>query len=266
MLQCSNLSKTFHLDGNPLNDKRALQGVDLKIEEGDFITVIGGNGSGKTTLLNLIAGVFAPDCGKIVLDGDDVTELSESKRAKFIGRVFQDPTQGTIADISLFENLVLASNRGKKPSPFRWALTKEKKEEFVELLKPLKLGLENRLDSKIGTFSGGQRQSVTLLMAAMSNPRLLLLDEHTAALDPKTARTVMELTDSIIKAGRIPTLMITHNMKDAIKFGNRLIMMGEGKILFEASGPEKEKLTVEDLLKKFQRASFDDVPDSMILG
>jgi len=266
MLQCVNLFKTFRLDGNPQNDKKALQGVDLKIDDGDFITVIGGNGSGKTTLLNLIAGVFPPDVGHLFLDDEEITPLAEPKRAKFIGRVFQDPMQGTIADISLFENLVLASNRAKKPSPFRWALTKEKKTEFIELLKPLKLGLEDRLDAKIGTFSGGQRQSVTLLMAALAKPKLLLLDEHTAALDPKTARTVMELTDSIVKNDRVPTLMITHNMKDAIKYGNRLIMMSEGKIIFEAQGKEKEKLTVEDLLKKFQLASLDDVPDSMILG
>jgi putative ABC transport system ATP-binding protein len=265
MLSCVNLKKTFHLDNNPLNDKKALQGVSLTINDGDFITVIGGNGSGKTTLLNLIAGVHHVDAGTITLDGEDITDLPEHKRARFIGRVFQDPMQGTIADISIFENLVLASNRGKRPSPFKWALTKEKKEGFAELLKPLNLGLENRLDAKIGTLSGGQRQSVTLLMATMSDPRLLLLDEHTAALDPKTAHTVMELTNQIVTEKKIPTLMITHNMKDAIRYGNRLIMMSDGKIIFEAAGAEKQKLTVEELLAKFQAAS-EDVPDSLVLG
>jgi putative ABC transport system ATP-binding protein len=265
MLNCVNLKKTFHLDNNPLNDKKALQGVSLTINDGDFITVIGGNGSGKTTLLNLIAGVHHVDAGTITLDGEDITDLPEHKRARFIGRVFQDPMQGTIADISIFENLVLASNRGKRPSPFKWALTKEKKAAFAELLKPLNLGLENRLDAKIGTLSGGQRQSVTLLMATMSDPRLLLLDEHTAALDPKTAHTVMELTNQIVAEKKIPTLMITHNMKDAIRYGNRLIMMSDGKIIFEAAGEEKQKLTVEELLEKFQAAS-EDVPDSLILG
>ena len=191
MLECINLKKTFHLDNNPDNDKKALQGVSLTIHDNDFISVIGGNGSGKTTLLNLIAGVHSIDEGHLILDGVDITAVPEYQRAKWIGRVFQDPMQGTIASISLFENLVLASNRGKKVSPFKWALTKEKKAEFAELLRPLNLGLEDRLDAKIGTFSGGQRQSVTLLMATMSTPKLLLLDEHTAALDPKTAKTVM---------------------------------------------------------------------------
>jgi putative ABC transport system ATP-binding protein len=266
MLECVNLEKTFHLDNNPLNDKKALQGVSLTIHDGDFITVIGGNGSGKTTLLNLIAGVHSPDRGHILIDGEDITNLGEHKRARFIGRVFQDPMQGTIADISIFENLVLASNRGHKPSPFKWALTKEKKEAFAALLKPLNLGLENRLEAKIGTLSGGQRQSVTLLMATMSDPRLLLLDEHTAALDPKTAKTVMALTDQIVTERKLSTLMITHNMKDAIKYGNRLIMMSNGKIIFEAEGEAKEKLTVEELLQKFQAASDDDLPDSLVLG
>jgi putative ABC transport system ATP-binding protein len=266
MLRCQNLYKTFHPDNNPLNDKKALQGVSLNIAEGDFITVIGGNGSGKTTLLNCIAGVHRPDRGTMMLDDINLRDLKEHERARYIGRVFQDPLQGTIADISLFENLALAENRGKKPSPFRWALTKGKKKRFAELLKTLNLGLEDRLDAKIGSFSGGQRQSVTLLMATMSKPRLLLLDEHTAALDPKTAKTVMELTNRIVSEGKIPTLMITHNMKDAIHYGNRLIMMNAGKIIFEASGKEKEKLTVEDLLKKFQQASEDDLPDSMVLG
>lgn len=254
MLECVNLKKTFHLDNNPDNDKKALQGVSLTIYDNDFISVIGGNGSGKTTLLNLIAGVHSPDEGHLILDGVDITDVPEYQRAKWIGRVFQDPMQGTIASISLFENLVLASNRGKKVSPFKWALTKEKKAEFADLLRPLNLGLENRLDAKIGTFSGGQRQSVTLLMATMSTPKLLLLDEHTAALDPKTAKTVMELTEKIVKANHIPTLMITHNMKDAIRYGNRLIMMNEGKIVFDCEDGEKEKLTIDDLIGKFTKS------------
>jgi putative ABC transport system ATP-binding protein len=267
MFQCQNLYKTFHPDNNPLNDKKALQGVSLTIDDGDFVTVIGGNGSGKTTLLNCIAGVHRPDKGTMMLDGIDLRQYKEHERARWIGRVFQDPMQGTIADISLFENLVLASNRGKRPSPFKWALTAKKKEEFQALLKPLNLGLEDRLDAKIGTLSGGQRQSATLLMATLATPKLLLLDEHTAALDPKTAKTVMALTDQIVKEKRIPTLMITHNMKDAIKYGNRLIMMSNGKIIFEASGEEKEKLTVEQLVEKFQSASpEEEIPDSMALS
>lgn len=264
MLEIRNLHKTFHMDNNPANDKYVLRGLDLTIEDDDFISVIGSNGSGKTTLLNLIAGTILPDEGSIVLDGEDITHQSIMKRAAHIGRVFQDPMMGTIADISLFENLSIASRRGQKQSPFRWALTKQKKEEFQELLLPLGLGLEKRLDAPMGTFSGGQRQSVTLLMASMIKPKLLLLDEHTAALDPKTAKTVMELTSSIVTEQHIPTLMITHNMKDAIKYGNRLIMMSEGKIIFEAKGEEKKGLTVKDLVEKFQSAS-DDIPDSMVL-
>jgi putative tryptophan/tyrosine transport system ATP-binding protein len=266
MLQCQNLYKTFHPDNNPLNDKKALQGVSLTIGDDDFIAVIGGNGSGKTTLLNCIAGVHRPDKGSMILDGINLRDYKEHQRAKWIGRVFQDPMQGTIADISLFENLALAAKRAEKPSPFRWALSKKKKEEFVALLKPLGLGLEDRLDAKIGSFSGGQRQSVTLLMATLAKPKLLLLDEHTAALDPKTAKTVMELTDKIVKENHIPTLMITHNMKDAIKYGNRLIMMNAGKIIYEAAGKEKQKLTVEDLVAKFQKAGDEDLPDAMVLS
>jgi putative tryptophan/tyrosine transport system ATP-binding protein len=251
MLQCQNLYKTFHPDANPLNDKKALQGVSLTIHDNDFIAVIGGNGSGKTTLLNCIAGVHRPDRGSMMLDDIDLRDYKEHERAKWIGRVFQDPLQGTIADISLFENLALASKRGEKASPFRWALSRAKKDEFQALLKPLGLGLENRLDAKIGSFSGGQRQSVTLLMATMRTPKLLLLDEHTAALDPKTAKTVMELTNQIVSTRHIPTLMITHNMKDAIAYGNRLIMMKEGKIVFDCEGEEKKALTIETLLQKF---------------
>ena len=263
MLEVRNLYKTFHLDDNPLNDKRALNGVDLTIDDGDFITVIGSNGSGKTTLLNLIAGVKTPDAGEILLNGKDISRLPVHKRAKYIGRVFQDPMVGTIADISLFENLSIASRRGSRQSPFRWALTRESEAQFKKLLAPLGLGLENRLNAPMGTFSGGQRQSVTLLMATLARPELLLLDEHTAALDPATARTVMELTSQIVQDSKIPTLMITHNMKDAIHYGNRLIMMDAGKIVFEARGEEKARLTVATLLEKFPSA---EVPDSALLA
>ena len=251
MLDCQNLVKTFHFDNNPVNDKKALCGVSLTLQEGDFVSVIGGNGSGKTTLLNLIAGIFSPDSGKIFLDGKDITNESDVKRAYSIGRVFQDPMMGTIADISLFENLALAEGRNRKPSPFHWALDKKKEAHFKTLLAPLGLGLEERLNAKMGSFSGGQRQSVTLLMASLADPKILLLDEHTAALDPKTAANVMALTDRIVKKNKIPTLMITHNMKDAITYGNRLLMMKDGQIVFECAGEEKKKLTIPDLLQKF---------------
>ena len=264
MLEIKGLKKTFHLDSNPEHDKVALRGTDLTINEGDFVSVIGSNGSGKTTLLNLIAGVFPADEGSIHLDGQDISKLRVEKRAKFIGRVFQDPMLGTIADMSLFENLSIASRRGKKLSPIRWALSKESEEEFKKLLAPLNLGLEDRMMAPMSTFSGGQRQSVTLLMAALSTPKLLLLDEHTAALDPGTAKKVMELTNSIITQSKVPTLMITHNMKDAIRYGNRLIMMAEGRIIFAAEGEEKNNLTVSDLIAKF--GNLDSVPDSAVLG
>lgn len=263
MLEVRDLHKTFHLDSNPENDKHALQGVSLTIGEGDFISVIGSNGSGKTTLLNLIAGVFPADEGSIMLNGKSLNKLSVHQRAKYIGRVFQDPMVGTIADISLFENLSIASRRGKRQSPFRWALTRDLQKQFEDMLRPLGLGLEARLNAPMGTFSGGQRQSVTLLMATMAKPDLLLLDEHTAALDPATAKKVMELTNKIVTESRIPTLMITHNMKDAIRYGNRLIMMDAGKIVYECSGEEKANLKTKDLIEKFPRADF---PDSAILG
>ena len=264
MLRIDNIYKTFHLDNNPENDKHALQGVSLTIEEGDFITVIGSNGSGKTTLLNSISGIFPVDSGHIYLDDQDITKKKDYQRAQYVGRVFQDPMQGTIADMSLFENLSIASRRGAKQSPFRWALSSNQREAFKDLLRPLGLGLEDRLETPMGTFSGGQRQAVTLLMASMSHPKILLLDEHTAALDPKTAKTIMELTDKIISETKTPALMITHNMKDAIKYGNRLIMMDGGKIIYDCRGEEKAKLTIEDLIKLF--SSIGEVPDTVLLS
>lgn len=263
MLEVIDAHKTFHLDDNPENDKYALRGVSLNLADGDFISVIGSNGSGKTTLLNLIAGVFPLDQGKILLNGEDIGKLPVHKRAKFIGRVFQDPMVGTIADITLFENLSIASRRGRKQSPFRWALTHESEQHFKNILAPLGLGLEDRLNAPMGTFSGGQRQSVTLLMATLSRPDVLLLDEHTAALDPSTAKKVMELTEKIVTESKIPTLMITHNMKDAIRYGNRLIMMDGGQIVYECSGEEKKNLKTKDLIDKFPHS---DLPDSVVLG
>ena len=265
MLEIANVGKTFSLDGNRLHDKKALQGFSLTIRDRDFITVIGSNGSGKSTLLNILSGSLAPDQGRIILDGADVTKLSDVRRAKWIGRVFQDPLQGTIAEMSIFENLSIASRRGERQS-LAWALSKKAERRFRDLLAPLGLGLEDRLEAKVGTLSGGQRQSLTLLMATMNEPKLLLLDEHTAALDPKTAKTVMEFTNDVIVSDGIPTLMITHNMKDAIKYGNRLIMMADGRTIFSAEGAEKQNLTVEKLLTLFNQSSDEVLPDSMILS
>lgn len=262
MLEVKDLHKTFHLDANPDNDKKALQGVSLTLKEGDFVSVIGSNGSGKSTLLNLIAGVHTQDKGEILLNGKDISKLKVHQRARFIGRVFQDPMVGTIADISLFENLSIASRRGKSQSPFHYALTKESENAFKEILAPLGLGLEDRLNAPMGLFSGGQRQSVTLLMATLARPDVLLLDEHTAALDPGTAKIVMELTEKIVLESKIPTLMITHNMKDAIRYGNRLIMMDEGRIVYECEGEEKKNLHTKDLIDKFASGAL---PDSALL-
>lgn len=224
------------------------------MNKGDFVTVIGGNGAGKSTILNMITGVYPVDCGTITIDGVDVTKLPEHKRAKFLGRVFQDPMTGTAADMEIEENLALAARRGK-PRTLRNGVTKKEKEQFKELLKMLDLGLENRLTSKVGLLSGGQRQAITLLMATMQNPKLLLLDEHTAALDPQTAAKVLKITDELVREGNITTLMITHNMKDAIRLGNRLIMMYNGKIIYDISGEEKKNLQVSDLLALFEKAS-----------
>lgn len=252
MLEIKNLSKTF----NPgtINAKLALDGLNLTLNDGDFVTVIGGNGAGKSTMLNAIAGTWKPDEGHILIDGVDITNMPEHKRAKFLGRVFQDPMMGTAADMEIQENLALAKRRGKRRG-FSWGITKKEKKEFAEKLAPLGLGLESRLTSKVGLLSGGQRQAVTLIMASLNNPKLLLLDEHTAALDPKTAAKILELTDQIVSEHKLTTLMITHNMKDAITHGNRLIMLNNGKIILDISGEEKKNLTVEMLLEQFSKAS-----------
>lgn len=252
MLEIRNISKTF----NPgtVNEKCALNNFSLTLNDGDFVTVIGGNGAGKSTMMNAIAGVWKVDEGSILIDGNDVTRLPEHKRAKYLGRVFQDPMTGTAATMEIEENLALAKRRGAKRT-LRIGITKAEREEYRELLKILDLGLENRLTAKVGLLSGGQRQALTLLMATLKKPKLLLLDEHTAALDPKTASKVLETTKLIVERDKLTTLMITHNMKDAITYGNRLIMLMDGQIILDISGEEKKQLTVEDLLHKFEQAS-----------
>ena len=252
MLKITNLQKTF----NPgtINEKTALDGLNLHIKEGDFVTVIGGNGAGKSTLQNAIAGVWKPDFGTIEIDGVDVTNMPEHKRAQFLGRVFQDPMKGTAPDMEIAENLAIAARRGTKRKLI-WGVRKAEREEYKKLLASLDLGLEDRLSSKVGLLSGEQRQAVTLLMASLRRPKLLMLDEHTAALDPKTAAKVLELTDRIVKENHLTTLMITHNMRDAINHGNRLIMLHEGRVVVDVEGEAKQKLTVEDLLGLFVKAS-----------
>ncbi len=258
MLKITNLHKTFN--AGTINEKVALAGLNLHLKDGDFVTVIGGNGAGKSTLLNAIAGVWKPDWGKIEIDGVDVTSMPDYKRARFLGRVFQDPMMGTAPDMEIAENLAIASRRGQKRKLIR-GVKRQYREDYKELLKTLDLGLEERLSSKVGLLSGGQRQAVTLLMAAMNKPKLLLLDEHTAALDPKTAAKVLEITDRIVEENKLTTLMITHNMKDAIQHGNRLIMMHEGHIVVDVEGEEKQKLTVEQLLGLFAKASGNEFTD-----
>ena len=252
MLKISNVYKTFNR--GTVNEKKALNGVQLTLNEGDFVTIIGGNGAGKSTTLNMIAGVYPIDVGQIFIDGKDVTKLREYKRAKYLGRVFQDPMKGTAAGMEIQENLALAYRRGKFRS-LKWGITAKEKAIFQEKLKSLGLGLENRITSKVGLLSGGQRQALTLLMATLQKPRVLLLDEHTAALDPKTAKTVLDLTEKIVNEENLTALMVTHNMRDAIRLGNRLIMMHEGRIIYDVSGEEKMKLEVSDLLQKFEEAS-----------
>ena len=264
MLDIQNIYKTF----NPgtVNEKRALRGVTLHLDEGDFVTVIGGNGAGKSTTLNAVAGVWPVDSGKIVIDGVDVTGLPEHKRAKYIGRVFQDPMTGTAATMQIEENLALARRRGKSRT-LRSGITKAERDEYRELLKMLDLGLEDRMTAKVGLLSGGQRQALTLLMATLQKPKVLLLDEHTAALDPKTAAKVLATTDRIVNKDHLTTLMITHNMKDAIAHGNRLVMMNEGQIVLDIRGEEKKHLTVEDLLHQFEKVSGQEfASDKALLG
>ena len=262
MLDVKNICKTF----NPgtVNEKTALAGVSLHLDDGDFVTVIGGNGAGKSTLLNAVAGVWPVDSGSISIGGTDVTHLPEHKRAKYIGRVFQDPMMGTAATMQIEENMALAARRGRGRT-LRPGIGRDERERYRELLKILDLGLEDRLTSKVGLLSGGQRQALTLLMATLQKPQLLLLDEHTAALDPKTAAKVLETTERIVTRDHLTTLMITHNMRDAIAHGNRLIMMYEGRIAVDVSGEEKKKLTVEELLAKFGQASGSDEADDKLL-
>ena len=249
MLELKNLYKTFN--AGTVNEKRAIDGLDLTLEDGDFVTIIGGNGAGKSTTLNLIAGVFPADQGNIILDGVDITRLPEHKRAKYLGRVFQDPMMGTAATMGIEENLALANRRGQRRT-LRPGITAQEREKFRKQLAALGLGLEERMTSKVGLLSGGQRQALTLLMATLKKPRLLLLDEHTAALDPKTADKVLQITEEIVARDKLTTLMVTHNMKHAIQYGNRLIMMDAGKVVVDIRGEEKKNLTVRDLLEKFK--------------
>ena len=272
MLKLDNIHKTF----NPgtINEKIALNGVNLTLNEGDFVTVIGGNGAGKSTTLNAIAGVWPIDSGKIYIGGDDVTKLSEHKRAKYLGRVFQDPMTGTATTMSIEENMAIAARRGEKRG-LSWGITHQERDTYREMLKTLDfyrqqlsalgLGLEDKLDVRMGALSGGQRQAITLLMASIKKPKLLLLDEHTAALDPKTAAKVLEISDKIIAENHLTAMMVTHNMKDAIVHGNRLIMMHEGKVILNISGEEKKKLTVEDLLHQFEKVSGEEFANDKAL-
>ena len=264
MLEIKHISKTF----NPgtVNEKQALKDLSLTLKNGDFVTVIGGNGAGKSTLLNANAGVWLVDEGQILIDGKDVTKLPEFKRAAFLGRVFQDPMNGTAATMGIEENLALAFRRGDKRG-LRQGINNSERKLYRDLLAGLGLGLEDRLTSKVGLLSGGQRQALTLLMATLKKPKLLLLDEHTAALDPKTAAKVLDTTETIVNRDHLTTLMITHNMRDAIQIGNRLFMMNNGRIIYDVEGEEKKRLTVEDLLKKFAQESGEELAnDRMMLS
>ena len=264
MLEIINIFKTFN--AGTINEKRALQGVSLHLKPGDFVTVIGGNGAGKSTLMNSVSGAYSVDEGQILIDGVDVTNLPEHKRAKYIGRVFQDPMMGTAATMQIEENLALAARRGKTRTLLP-GITKKERKFYKEQLATLGLGLEERMTAKVGLLSGGQRQALTLLMATLQKPKLLLLDEHTAALDPKTAAKVLETTQRIVEKDNLTTLMITHNMRDAITYGNRLIMMYDGRVVVDVSGEEKKKLTVEQLLDLFSKASgSDEVNDKLLLS
>ena len=262
MLNINHIAKTF----NPgtITEKRALTDVDLKLNEGDFVTIIGGNGAGKSTTLNAVAGVFAVDQGTIEIAGVDVTRLPEDKRAKYLGRVFQDPMTGTAATMNIEENMALAMRRGEKRT-LRWGISNMERDMYREQLRTLGLGLEERMSSKVGLLSGGQRQALTLLMAALRTPKLLLLDEHTAALDPKTAAKVLELTEKIVAEQKLTAMMVTHNMKDAIAMGNRLIMMNAGRIVVDVRGEEKKKLTREDLMQLFEKAAGQEIENDRML-
>jgi len=262
MLEIKNVIKVF----NPgtVNEKIALNGINLNLKEGDFVTVIGGNGAGKSTMLNMVAGVYPVDEGHIVIDGVDVTRLPEYKRAKYLGRVFQDPMTGTAATMQIDENLALAARRGR-PRGLKTGISSAERESYKELLKTLDLGLEERLTSKVGLLSGGQRQALTLLMATLKKPKLLLLDEHTAALDPKTAKKVLDITEEIVAKNNLTTIMITHNMADALRVGNRLVMMNNGKIILDVSAEEKKKLTTADLLEKFKISAGEELSNDRML-
>ena len=262
MLELKNISKTFF--PGTVHEKTALDNLSLTLHEGDFVTVIGGNGAGKSTMLNAIAGTFSVDSGSILIDGKDVTRLPEFKRAALLGRVFQDPMMGTAPTMQIQENLALAARRGKHRG-LKWGITPQEEQEYYQKLKDLDLGLEDRMKAKVGLLSGGQRQALTLLMAALQKPKLLLLDEHTAALDPRTAAKVLELSDKIVEENHLTTMMLTHNMKDAIAHGNRLIMMDAGHVVLDISGEEKKKLTVSDLLTLFSKASGTEANDDKLL-
>ena len=262
MLELKNVWKVFN--AGTVNEKQALRGVDLTLNDGDFVTVIGGNGAGKSTMLNAVAGTYGVDAGSIIIDGTDVTHLPEYKRASFIGRVFQDPMLGTAPTMQIEENMALAARRGQRRG-LGWGITRAERAEYRRLLERLDLGLEDRLTSKVGLLSGGQRQALTLLMASMKKPKLLLLDEHTAALDPKTAAKVLALSDQIVEENHLTTMMVTHNMRDAIAHGNRLIMMYDGRVVIDVAGEEKKKLTVPDLLALFSKVSGSDEADDKLL-
>ena len=254
MLELKNIYKTFN--AGTVNEKQALKGIDLTLEDGDFVTVIGGNGAGKSTMLNAIAGVWPVDEGQIIIDGKDVTKLPEHKRAAFLGRVFQDPMNGTAATMGIEENLALALRRGQSRT-LRAGIKASEREVYKRLLSTLGLGLEDRLTSKVGLLSGGQRQALTLLMATLKKPKLLLLDEHTAALDPKTAEIIMELTDQVVKEKHLTTIMVTHNLRYAVEYGSRLIMMHQGEAIMDKGGEEKKVLRIEEILDKFNEISVE---------
>ncbi|HHY81230.1 MAG TPA: ABC transporter ATP-binding protein [Clostridiales bacterium] len=262
MLLVNGIYKVFN--AGTVNEKTALQDVSVELKEGDFVTLIGGNGAGKSTLLNCVAGVYGVDRGSILIDNNDVTRLPEHKRAAVLGRVFQDPMMGTAANMGIEENLALAYRRGQRRG-LKWGISRKERELFRQQLKRLELGLEDRMTVKVGLLSGGQRQALTLLMATLKKPKVLLLDEHTAALDPKTANRVLEITEQLVKENNLTTLMVTHNMRDAIRHGNRLIMMHEGRIILDINGQEKKKLTVEDLLERFGRVSGEEFANDRAL-